>query len=119
MNPPIRQKLIHHRPLGREHIRILLLLLRLALRGRQSRSIVHRLAEWTCPRRVDEAGWVRRRAEFVWLCEDAALVRVGFGFCGCGAGGGERGGERVSGGVCERAECLGGEWSPGEEERRD
>lgn len=115
MNPPIRQKLIHHRPLGRKHIRILLLLLRLALRGRQARPIVHRLVERARPRRVHEAGWVRRWTEFVRLREDATLVRVGFGFCGGGAGRGEG----VSGVGCEGSEGLGGGWSAGEEERRD
>lgn len=124
MNPPTRQKPIHHRSLRREHIRILLLPLRLALRGRQSRAIVDRLTGRGRPARVDETGWVRRRAEFVWLREGAALVGGGvLGFCGCGAGGCEAAGWGVEGseglwtweaaGEEEARDCWGGWWHGG------
>jgi len=59
---PRRQHLVHHRALRREHVRVLLRLLRRQLGRRQRRPEVARL-----PRHPPR--WVRWRPEFVRLCE--------------------------------------------------
>lgn len=78
MNPPIRQKLKHNRPLRRKHIRVLFLRLSLALRSRQSRTIVNRLPRRRGTRRIHESSWVRWRTELVRLAQGAVLVIAGF-----------------------------------------
>lgn len=90
MNPPTRQKLKHHRPLWREHIGVLLAILRLALLRRQTRSIVDGLAGGRGARRVDETLRVRGRAELVRLAQGSVPVF----FLGLGGRGG--GGEAVT-----------------------
>lgn len=108
MNPPTRQELIHHRPLGREHVRVLLLRLRLALCGRQTRSIVDRLAGRRRARRVHDASRVGRRSELVWLGQGAVLVIVFLGFGRCAGRGEAATGCVDDGRLLEGAECSSG-----------
>jgi hypothetical protein len=71
MNPPRSQKLKHHRPLRRKHIRILLLILFRTLLRTQRPPIVHRLSRRRRPRRINQTLRVRRGPELVWLGENA------------------------------------------------
>lgn len=94
VDPLARQELKHHRPLRREHSRVLRLALLHALSLRRARAILEWLAwrcflrRWSC-----ETLGVRRRTESIGLCEDAWL-RIGIGvalagFLQRGAGRGE------------------------------
>lgn len=89
MNPPRRQKHKHHRPLRREHIRILLLILRRALLRTQRPAIIDRLSRGRGACRIDEALRVRGWPELVWLGENARSVCDLLASCGCGASLGE------------------------------
>lgn len=76
MNPPTRQKPKHDRPLGREHIRVLLRLpFGLFLLAELGARVVDDLAISS----LDNAPrWVRWRAEFVWLFEYTRFLVRGF-----------------------------------------
>lgn len=81
MNPPTRQKLIHHRPLSGEHVRILLEPLLLRLARRQFRAgVVDRLVRGAVaddPAAAGSlqhaAGGVRGRSEFVGFLEEGVV----------------------------------------------
>lgn len=78
MNPPTRQKPKHDCALRREHIRVLLGFLRLALGVGQARAgVVHWVAglDLAVAGLHDAALGVRWRAELVWLRE--GVFRVG------------------------------------------
>lgn len=91
MDPLARQELKHHRPLRREHSRVLRLALLYALFLRRTRAILEWLA-WGCVLRrwSRQTLGVRRRAESIGFCEDAGLgVGIGVALAGllqCGAG---------------------------------
>lgn len=89
MNPPTGQELMHDRPFRREHIRILFSILRGALRGRQTRPIIDRLAGGRSARRVHDSLRVRRRTELIGLAEGVGLAGGLGGLCTSGAGRGE------------------------------
>lgn len=91
MDPLARQELKHHRPLRREHSRVLRLALLHALLLSSARAILEWLA-WGCILRrwSYQTLGVRRRAESIGLFEDAGLgIGIGValaGFLQCGAG---------------------------------
>lgn len=123
MNPPRRQKLKHHRSLGREHIRILLLILRRALLRRQRPPIIDRLSRRRDTAGIHEALRVRRGTEFVGLGEHARFIGDLLGSCGDAGGRGEAavggGGQAVAGVLgclLEGAEGSGCWEASGEEE---
>lgn len=82
MNAPTRQKLMHHRPLRREHVWIPLRLLLSQLGfGETGARVIARLLLLLRAARVHHAPcWVGGGPEAVWLLEDAG--GGGFGFCG-------------------------------------
>lgn len=55
MNPLIRQELVHDRPLWREHIGVLLFILRFALLGCEAGTIVDGLTGGRGACRIDES----------------------------------------------------------------
>lgn len=120
MDPPTRQKLKHNSSLWREHTRVLLLILLLALFGCQTRAIVDRLSGWRAGGWGNNALRVGWRPELVWLFEDTALPCLRLGFvhtrnrAGCGKAG-------VQGAVLvlEGAEGPGCWEASGEEEMGD
>lgn len=81
MDPPTRQELMHDRPLRREHIGVLLAVLRIALLGRQARAMDDGLPGGRGAGRVHDALGVGGRAELVWLAEGSVLAILG-GLCG-------------------------------------
>lgn len=84
MDPLARQELKHHRPLRREHSRVLRLALLHTLFLRRARAILEWLA-WGCVlwRWSRETLGVRRRAESVGLCKDAGLgIGIGVALAG-------------------------------------
>lgn len=89
MNPPVRQKPIHHRALGREHVRVLFRrALGLLLLGEPGARVIDDPA---IAGGHDAPCAMRGRAEFVWLGEDARVVWL-FVLCGGGCAAGWRAG---------------------------
>lgn len=101
MDPPRCQELEHHRPLRREHIRILLLILRCALLCSQRPAIIDRLSRRRDTSWIHETLRVRRGTEFVGLGEYARFVGDLLGSRGDAPGLGEAaagcGGQSVAG----------------------
>lgn len=118
MNPPTSQKLKHNSSLRREHTRILLLILLLALLGSKTRSIVSRLSGWRADSWANNALRVGGRPELVWFFENTVLscLRLGLvhtvGRAGCGEVG-------VQAAVLEGAEGPGCWEASGKEEMGD
>lgn len=82
MNPPTSQELMHNRPLRREHIGIVLAILRIALLGRQTRAIDDGLTGGRSAGRVHDTLGVGGRTELVWLAESSMLAIALGGLCG-------------------------------------